>query len=242
MRPVVQRRFVAQFLDWQIGHDVAAMLHHEALARRGVADHGEIQSPFPEDRLGLLHALLAFREHHLIGAHPGFAGRHRIEIEIDAEIALGAHFHRRARQASRTHVLDRDHAIGFHDFEAGFQQQLFREGIADLHGRTLLVRIVVEFGRRHRGAVNAVAAGLGTEIDDRHVHAGRRRVENLSRVGEADRHRVDQDVAVIAGVETHLSADGRYPERIAVAADAGDHAGDEMPGLGMLRRAEAQRI
>ena len=31
-------------------------------------------------------------------------------------------------------------------------------------------------------------------------------------VGEADRHRVDQDVAVIAGVETHLPADGRHPK------------------------------
>ena len=129
-----------------------------------------------------------------------------------------------------------------HDFEAGFQQQLFGEGIADLHGRALLGRIVVEFGRRHRGAVNAVAAGLGAEIDDRHVHAGGRRVEDLVGVGEADRHRIDQDVAVIAGVEAHLSADGRHPERIAVAADAGDDARDQMARLGMLRRAEAQRV
>ncbi len=147
MRTIVQRRFVAQFLDRQVGHDVAAMLYHEALARRGVADHGEIQSPLFEDCLGLLflfglehheHALLAFRQHHLIGAHAGLAGRHRIEIEIDAEIALGAHLDRRAGQARRAHVLDRDHAVGFHDFEAGFQQQFFRKGIADLHGRTFL--------------------------------------------------------------------------------------------------------
>jgi len=55
---------------------------------------------------------------------------------------------------------DRDHAIGFHDFERGFQQQLFPRGIADLHGRTLFARVVVEFSRRHRCAVNAVAAGL----------------------------------------------------------------------------------
>ena len=182
MRPVVQRRLVAQFLDRQIGHHVAAMLDDKTLARRGVADDGEIEAPLLEDRLGLLfllglqhheHALLAFREHHLVGAHAGFAGRHRIEIEIDAEIALGAHLDRRAGQPRRAHVLDRDHAIGCHDFEAGFQQQLFREGIADLHGRALLGGVVVEFGRRHRGAVNAVAAGLGAEIDDRHVRRRR---------------------------------------------------------------------
>ncbi len=249
MRPVIERRLVAQFLDRQVGHDVAAMLDHKALARRGVADHGKIQPPLLEDRLGLFfllglehheHALLAFREHHLIGAHAGFARRHRIEIEIDAEIALGAHLDRRAGQPRRAHVLDRDHAIGFHDFEAGFQQQLFREGIADLHGRPLLGGIVVELGRRHRGAVNAVAAGLGAEIDDRHVHAGGRRIENLVGVGEAHRHRVDQDVAVIAGMEAHLPADRRHAERIAIAADAGDHARNQMPRLGVLRRAKAR--
>ena len=251
MRPVIERRLVAELLDRQVGHHVAAMLDDEALARRGVADHREIEPPFLEDRLGLFfllglehheHALLAFREHHLIGAHAGFARRHRIEIEIDAEIALGAHLDRRAGQPRRAHVLDRDHAIGCHDFEAGFQQQLFGEGIADLHGRALLFGIVVELGRGHRRAVNAVAAGLGAEIDDRHVHAGRRRVENLVGIGEADRHRVDEDVAVIAGVEAHLPAHRRHAEGIAIAADAGDDARHQMPRLRMLGSAEAQRV
>ena len=90
--------------------------------------------------------------------------------------------------------------------------------------------------------MNAVAAGLGAEIDDRHVDARRRRIKNLVGIGEADRHRIDQDVAVIAGVETHLPADGRHAERIAVAADAGHHARDEMPRLRMLRRTETQCI
>ena len=85
-------------------------------------------------------------------------------------------------------------------------------------------------------------AGLGAEIDDRHVHAGGRRVKDLVGLGEADRHCVDEDVAVIAGVETNLSADGRHAERIAVAADAGDHARHEVPRLGVLRRAKAQRV
>ena len=90
--------------------------------------------------------------------------------------------------------------------------------------------------------MDAVAAGLGSEIDDRHAHAGGRRVENLVAVGETDRHRVDQDVAVIAAVEVGLAADGRHAERVAVAADAGHHARDQMTGLGMFGRAKAQRI
>ena len=57
MRPVIQRRFVAKLLDRQVGHHVAAVFYHEALARRGVADDGKIQSPFLEDRLGLFFLL-----------------------------------------------------------------------------------------------------------------------------------------------------------------------------------------
>ena len=131
--------------------------------------------------------------------------RHLVEIERDAEIALGAHLDRRAGQPGRAHVLDRDHAILRHDLEAGFEQQLLGERIADLHGRALLLGVVAELGRRHGGAVDAVAAGLGAEIDDRHADAGGRRVENLVGLGEADRHGVDQAVAVVARVEAHLS-------------------------------------
>ena len=121
-------------------------------------------------------------------------------------------------------------------------RQLLGEGVADLHGRALLLRCVVELGRRHGGAVDAVAAGLGAEIDDGLPDAGRRRVEDLVRPGEADRQGVDQDVAVVARVEVDLAADRRHAEGVAVAADAGDHAGDEVARLGMVGRAEAQRV
>ena len=173
---------------------------------------------------------------------PLFAARHLVEIERDAEIALGAHLHRRAGQPRRAHVLDGDDAALGHDLEAGFEQQLLGERIADLHGRALLLGILAELGRGHRGAVDAVAAGLGAEIDDRHADAGGGGVENLVLRGDADRHGVDQAIAVIARVEAHRAADRRHAERIAVAADAGDHAGDEMPRLGMPGCAERQRV
>ena len=58
-----------------------------------------------------------------------------------------------------------------HQFEAGLEQALLGERIADLNGRALFLGAVVELGRRHGGAVNAVAAGLGAEIDDRQADA-----------------------------------------------------------------------
>ena len=61
-------------------------------------------------------------------------------------------------------------------------------------------------------------------------------------MGEADAHGIDQDVAVIGGIELALAADGRHADAIAVAADAGDDARNEMPGARMVGAAEAQRI
>ena len=51
------------------------------------------------------------------------------------------------------------------------QQAFLGEGVADLHGRALLLDLVVELGRRHGRAADAVAAGLGAEIDDRQADA-----------------------------------------------------------------------
>ncbi len=59
-----------------------------------------------------------------------------------------------------------------HQLEACFEQQHFSvEGVADLNGRALLLDLVVEFGRGHGRAADAVAAGLGAEIDDRQADA-----------------------------------------------------------------------
>ena len=103
-------------------------------------------------------------------------------------------------------------------------------------------RFVVELGRRHGGAVDAVAAGLGADVDDGQADALGRRVEDLVGAREADAHGVDQDVVVVALVEVGLAADRRHADAIAVAADAGDDAVDEVARLGMVGRAEAQRV
>src|SRR5262249_57784247 len=91
-------------------------------------------------------------------------------------------------------------------------------------------------------AMEAVAAGFGAEIDDRHADARSGGVENLVAARDPHRHRIDEAVAVVAGVKTNAAAHRRYTEGIAVAADAGDHAGEQMSGLRVGRRAEGERI
>ena len=71
---------------------------------------------------------------------PVFAAGHAVEVELDAEIALGAHLDGRGGEAGRAHVLDGDDAApDAIDLQAGLEQQLLGEGIADLHGRALLL-------------------------------------------------------------------------------------------------------
>jgi hypothetical protein len=48
-----------------------------------------------------------------------------------------------------------------HQLQAGLDQQLLGERVADLDGRALGLRLVGELGRGHGGAVDAVASGLG---------------------------------------------------------------------------------
>ena len=57
-----------------------------------------------------------------------------------------------------------------------------------------------------------------------------------------DGHGVDQDIVVVARVEIGLAADRGHAHAIAVVADARHDAGDEVPGLGVIGRAETERV
>ncbi len=216
-----------------------------------LADHREIELPLAENRFREIlaagledheHALLALAKHHLVRRHAGLALRYGVHVELDPDAALARHLDRRRGEAGGAHVLDRDDRVRGHQFEARLDQQFLGEGVADLDGRALRFRILAEIGRGHRRAVDAVAAGLGADIDDRIADPARGRIEDLVLLRDADGHRVDEDVAVIRRVEVHFAADGGDADAIAVAADAVDDAGDQVAHLGMIGPAETQRV
>ena len=97
-------------------------------------------------------------------------------------------------------------------------------------------------GRGHGRAMDAVAAGLRAEIDDFIADPARLGVENLIGLGDAHRHGVDENIAVIARVEIRRAADGRHPKTIAIGADPGDDPRDKMARARMIRRAETQQV
>ena len=240
-----------QRLQGQVGPHRVAVQDQEAVLGNGLADDGEVEVPLVEDGagLGLLlraerhqHALLALGEHHLVGGHAPLADRDAVEVEADPEAALVAHLDGRAGQAGGAHVLDRDDGAGGHQLEAGLEQALLGEGVADLDGRALFLDAGVELRRGHGRAADPVAAGLGAEVDHGHADAGGGRVEDRVGSGEAGGEGVDQAVAVVGGVEAQLAADGRHAESVAVAADAGDDAVDEAAGLRVRRLAEGEGV
>ena len=77
------------------------------------------------------------------GVIVGLAHRHSIQVQFDASIALRGHLEAGRGQARRPHVLDRDDRILLHQLQAGFDQELLAERVADLHSRALLVAVVL---------------------------------------------------------------------------------------------------
>jgi hypothetical protein len=90
--------------------------------------------------------------------------------------------------------------------------------------------------------VDAVAPGLGADIDHQIARPGGGRIKDTVGPHQPDAHRVDQDVAVIGRIETAFAADRRHPDAIAVAADAADDAGQQVARLRVVGAAEAERI
>ena len=118
-----------------------------------------------------------------------------------------------------------------HHLETRFEQKLLGERIANLHRRPLFLRLLVELGRGHRRAVNAVAAGLGADVVNGIARAARCALDDVLVPGDAEAEHVDERVAAVRLVECDLAADGRDADAVAVAADAGDDALENAPVL-----------
>ena len=130
------------------------------------------------------------------------------------------------------------------ELQRRLDQQLARERIADLDARAHGGRAIVERrAREHGRTTDAVAPGRRAE---QHGHrAGRRRDRARdipSARTDADAHHVDQRVARVGRVEGQLAAHGRYPDAVAVAADAAHDAVDESPRAPIVGPAELERV
>ena len=88
--------------------------------------------------------------------------------------------------------------------------------------------------------MDAVASGFRSDVDHRIADAARRSFENFVARRDAERKGVDENVAVVAGVERCLAADRRNADAVAVAADAAHDAVDEVTHARRVEIAETE--
>ena len=190
------------------------------------------------------HPLLGLGDHDLERLHACLAQRHARDVEVDADVALGRHLRRRRRQPRGAEVLQRHEEPALEQLERALHELLLGERVADLDGRALVAVGLVELGAgQHRRAADAVAPGRGAEEDDDVADARGRRAHHVPRLGQAERHRVDQAVLLVGRLEVDLAADRGHADRVAVVADAGDRVVEQVArALGVAGLAEAQRI
>ena len=190
------------------------------------------------------HALLRLAGQDLVGLHRGLAQRHPLQVDAHAGAGRGGGLGERAGQAGAAEVLDADDQAGVVQLEAALDEQLLHERVADLHRRAALLGLPsskVADGQ-HGDAADAVAAGLRADQHDDVADAGGGLAAAAVDRQHADAERVDQRVALVARVEDDLAADVGQAEAVAVAADAGDDAGQHPGGVRVVGGAEAQRV
>ena len=84
-----------------------------------------------------------------------------------------------------------------------------RKRIANLHIGPLRLGSFAELLARHGGAVDAVAPGLRSHVNDRISFARRSRIKNLVAPHQAQRKRIHQRIAGVARLELGLAAQVR---------------------------------
>ena len=248
---VIDRRVLGQSTGRHFRRHCTVLQHPNHGLRQDTTHHGRLKSPAPEALHQRFlaasadheqHPLLGFREQILISRHPLFAGRHLVEIELHADIALGRHLGTTAGETSCPHVLGSHHITALKRLQTGFNQTFFQEGITHLHSRSIVERGGTELSTGKTGSPHAVAACGATDIDDGIADAGGPRFDNVLGLHQTQCHGIDQWIAAVGGIKGHLAPHGGNTDAIAVVGDTGHHALHQAHIGGILQGAEAQRI
>ena len=232
----VKRGFVGKLAGGDFGDDGAVVEHAHHAVVFDHADFGVGQVPlFKDVHDGLLvpffhddeHALLRLAEHDLVRRHAGLALGHFREVDLHSRAAAAGGLAGRAGEARRAHVLDAGDGVGGEEFEAGFEEEFFFERVADLHGGAVLLALLGQLARGKGRAREAVAPGLGADIENGVADAARCAARDLLVAEDAEIEDVHERIAVVAFVEIDLAADGGDADAVPVMRDARDHAGEE---------------
>ena len=96
----VDRGVIRQGAGGHLSGDFAVLKHANDVVLKDAAHHGSLQAPtgealhqrrFPPGLHHEQHPLLGLAQQELVGGHPGLSGGHAIEIQLNAQTALGGH-------------------------------------------------------------------------------------------------------------------------------------------------------
>ena len=192
---------------------------------------------------GRAHPFLRLGDHDLEGREPRLAARDRVEVDHDPRPGPVGRLRGGAGDPAGPEVLEPLDEPALDQLEAGLDQQLLRERVADLDGRPLRRVVVGEGGAGQDGrAADPVPPGRRAVQDDEVARSRRRGQRQPPLLEQADGHDVDQRVAAVARVEDELATDRRDTDAVAVAADPAHDAVDQVPGPGIGRIAEAEGV
>ena len=240
----VERGFVGELAGGDFDGDIVtfANAHHAVVVDHTDMGVGEI--PFFKDGADFVflaffnddeHAFLGLGEQDFVGRHASLAFRHEIDIDFNAGAATAGGFAGRAGEACGAHVLDARDAAAGEEFEAGFEEEFFAEGVADLHGGAVFLGFLGELARGEGGSGKAITAGFGSDIENGIAHALGGSAGDLLVLEDAEAEDIDERISRVAVVEIHLAADGRDADAISVVGDAIHHACEEAAvGGGLL--------
>ena len=177
------------------------------------------------------HPLLRFGQHDVVCRHAQLAAADPVDIDIEPPAAAMRQLAGRARQPCRSQVLDRGDTVQLVEPQARLAEQLLQERVPDLDRGTALGRPLVHLHRGKGRAMDAVPTGIGPHQE--HDVAGAVRDGTTQAVvrHQADAHGIDDRVVGIARVEIDFAANRRTPKAVAVAADAGDHALEQVAAV-----------
>ena len=232
----VERGFVGELARGDFDGDIVAFAnaHHAVVIDHTDMGVGEI--PFFKDGADFVfltffdddeHAFLGLGEQDFVGGHAGLAFRHEVDIDFHACAATAGGFAGRAGEAGGAHVLDACDTAAGEEFEAGFEEEFFAEGVADLHGGAVFLGFLGEFAGSEGGASEAVTACFRTNIENGIAHALGGSAGDLLVLEDAEAEDIDERISRVAVVEIDLAADGRDADAISVVGDAIDHACEE---------------
>jgi hypothetical protein len=242
--PCPRRRTTAAVQTALDDRDVAVG-RHPADDRNGqapaLADLAHRVPPLRQD--GGAHPLLRLGDHDFEWLKARLAPRDGIEVHGDAGPRPVRGLRSRTGDAAGAEVLEPLDKTTFDQFQAGLDQELLRERVADLDRRPLRWVVVGE-GRTGQdgGAADPISSSRRTEQHDQVARSGRGGQRQKSFLHQPDGHDVDQRVAVVARVEHQFAADRRDADAVAVATNAADDPVHEMPRPWVRRVTEAKRV